>query len=106
MMAAQAALPVFEVLFLFFTGRDGSFLSQTEKEKNRGAKRADEGIGPCKGTRKIHGIATPVCALARNDASISGFGRCGGDAGAQCPPLQRLSAAHHARDNTATTAFP
>ena len=28
------------------------------------------GIGPYKDSRKIHGIATPVCALVRNDASI------------------------------------
>ena len=48
MMAAQDALPVFEVLFLFFTGRGGSFLSPKEKEKNGGANRADEGIGPYK----------------------------------------------------------
>ena len=38
-MAARFALPVLEVLFLFFTGRGGSFLSQKEKEKNGGAKR-------------------------------------------------------------------
>ena len=31
-------LSVSEVLFLFFTGRGGSFLSQKEKEKNGGAK--------------------------------------------------------------------
>ena len=37
MMAAWDALPVLEVLFLFFTGRGGSFLSQKEKEKNGGA---------------------------------------------------------------------
>ena len=40
-MAARDALPVLEILFLFFTGRGGSFLSQKEKEKNGGAaKRA------------------------------------------------------------------
>jgi len=39
MMAAWDALPVLEVLFLFFTGRGGSFLSQKEKEKNGGAKK-------------------------------------------------------------------
>ena len=37
MMAARFALPVSEVLFLFFTARGGSFLSQKEKEKNGGA---------------------------------------------------------------------
>ena len=37
MMAARDALPVSEVLFLFFTGPGGSFLSQKEKEKNGGA---------------------------------------------------------------------
>ena len=36
-MAARDALPVSEVLFLFFTGRGGSFLSRKEKEKNGGA---------------------------------------------------------------------
>ena len=34
MMAARRELPVSEVLFLFFTGRGGSFLSPKEKEKN------------------------------------------------------------------------
>ena len=34
MMAARDMLPVSEVLFLFFTGRGGSFLSPKEKEKN------------------------------------------------------------------------
>ena len=38
-MAARDALPVLEVLFLFFTGRGDSFLSQKEKEKNGGAKK-------------------------------------------------------------------
>ena len=38
MMAARRVLPVSEVLFLFFTARGGSFLSQKEKEKNGGAK--------------------------------------------------------------------
>ena len=37
MMATGDALPVSEVLFLFFTGRGGSFLSRKEKEKNGGA---------------------------------------------------------------------
>ena len=46
MMAAGDALPVSEVLFLFFTGRGGSFLSQKEKEKNGGAKRADSVVRP------------------------------------------------------------
>ena len=47
MMAAWDALPVSEVLFLFFTGRGGSFLSQKEKEKNGGAKkRADRVVRP------------------------------------------------------------
>ncbi len=36
-MAARDALPVSEDLFLFFTGRGGSFLSRKEKEKNGGA---------------------------------------------------------------------
>ena len=39
-------LPVSEVLFLFFTGRGGSFLSQKEKEKNGGAKLADSVVRP------------------------------------------------------------
>ena len=39
-MAARSELPVSEVLFLFFTGRGGSFLSPKEKEKNGGAKRS------------------------------------------------------------------
>ena len=47
-MAARDALPVSEVLFLFFTGRGGSFLSQKEKEKNGGAKRADRVVRPYK----------------------------------------------------------
>ena len=65
-----------------------SFLERERKEWGR-KKRADEypqgagricnapsprtaalGIGPYKDSRKIHGIATPVCALVRNDASI------------------------------------
>jgi len=46
MMAARDMLPVSEVLFLFFTGRGGSFLSQKEKEKNGGAKRADSVVRP------------------------------------------------------------
>ena len=37
-MAARDALPVLKILFLFFTGRGGSFFSQKEKEKNGGAK--------------------------------------------------------------------
>ena len=45
MMAARDALPVSEVLFLFFTGRGGSFLSRKEKEKNGGANRADKKDG-------------------------------------------------------------
>ena len=46
------------------------FFLEEEKEKNRGANRADSVAHPYKGSQKIHGIATPVCALARNDASI------------------------------------
>ena len=37
MMAAWDVRPVSEFLFLFFTGRGGSFLSPKEKEKNGGA---------------------------------------------------------------------
>ena len=70
MMAARDALLVLNVLFLFFTGRDGSFLSLKEKEKNGGANRADRVVRPYKDSWKIHGIATPVCALARNDGSF------------------------------------
>ena len=40
MMAARNVLLVLNVLFLFFTGRGGSFLSPKEKEKNGGAKRS------------------------------------------------------------------
>ena len=46
------------------------FFLEEEKEKNRGANRADSVAHPYKGSQKIHGIATTVCALARNDASI------------------------------------
>ena len=37
-MAARFALPTSKVLFLFFTGRSGSFLSLKEKEKNGAQK--------------------------------------------------------------------
>ena len=46
------------------------FFLEEEKEKNGGANRADSVAHPYKGSQKIHGIATPACALARNDASI------------------------------------
>ena len=42
MMAARFAVPVSRVLFLFFTGRGGSFLSRKEKEKNGGAKKGGQ----------------------------------------------------------------
>ena len=63
-MAARFVLPVLNVLFLFFTGRGDSFLSQRRERKEWGRKaggqsrpplqdvhrkpeeRADEGIGP------------------------------------------------------------
>ena len=45
-MAAQFALPTSKVLFLFFTGRSGSFLSLKEKEKNGGAKSGRSGAPP------------------------------------------------------------
>ena len=32
--------------------------------------RADRAVHPYKDSWKIHGIATPVCALARNDGSF------------------------------------
>ena len=55
-MAARDMLPVSEVLFLFFTGRGGSFLSQKEKEKNGGAKRADSVVRPYKiGSKRKRG---------------------------------------------------
>ena len=54
MMAARRELPVSEVLFLFFTGRGGSFLSPKEKEKSGGAKRATIGRPPAE---SIEGIA-------------------------------------------------
>ena len=37
-MAARGVVSVSEVLFLFFTGRGGSFLSRKEKEKNGAQK--------------------------------------------------------------------
>ena len=46
------------------------FFLEEEKEKNGGANRADSVAHPYKGSQKIHGFATPACALARNDASI------------------------------------
>ena len=52
-MAAQFAFPVLTVLFLFFTGRGGSFLSPKEKEKNGGANQTNEGIGPYKFYRRV-----------------------------------------------------
>ena len=58
--------------FSFFSspGTAILFFLEEEKEKNGGASRADSVAHPYKGFQKIHGIATPVCALARNDASI------------------------------------
>jgi hypothetical protein len=38
MMAARDALPVLKILFLFFTGRGDSFLSQRRERKERGRK--------------------------------------------------------------------
>ena len=46
MMAARDMLPVSEVLFLFFTGRGGSFLSQKEKEKNGAQKGGRPMVAP------------------------------------------------------------
>ena len=46
------------------------FFLEEEKEKNGGANRADSVAHPYNGSQKIQGIATPVCALARNDASV------------------------------------
>ena len=46
------------------------FFLEEEIEKNGGANRADSVAHPYQGSQKIHGIATPVCALARNDASV------------------------------------
>ena len=46
------------------------FFLKEEKEKNGGANRADSVAHPYKGSQKINGLATPACALARNDASI------------------------------------
>ena len=39
------------------------FFLEEEKEKNGGANRADSVAHPYKGSQKIHGIATPACAL-------------------------------------------
>ena len=46
------------------------FFLEEEKEKNGGANWADSVAHPYQGSQKIHGIATPVCALARNAASV------------------------------------
>ena len=79
MMAAWDALPVLEVLFLFFTGRGGSFLSQKEKEKNGGANRADRAARPCMVQRKQKGAA--ICCpltgvtMAGYPAGASGTSR-------------------------------
>ena len=45
-------LPVLKVLFLFFTGRGSSFLSQKEKEKNGGANRTDRVVFGAAGNHK------------------------------------------------------
>ena len=101
-LGIRGALPVSEVLFLFFTGRGGSFLSQKEKEKNGGAKRADrvvrpykplwrgradEGIGPYRTPRRSTGLPRQCAHLSRNDASILG--------GQSRPPLQVRRKPHH-----------
>ena len=55
------------------------FFLEEEKEKNGGANRADSVAHPYKGSQKIHGIATPVCALARNGVSILDLYTVAGD---------------------------
>ena len=52
MMAARFTLPVLKVLFLFFTGRGSSFLSQKEKEKNGGVNRTDRVVFGAAGNHK------------------------------------------------------
>ena len=76
-MAARGGFPVLEILFLFFTGRGGSFLSQKEKEKNGGRK--GNGRAMPAPLRILYALLTRIdkfCTLCYDKTAPRGAGRC------------------------------